>query len=122
HVAPKAIVVDCGGARLRLERHDFEYVPGPSDGAEDGAHVRISIEPFRSPWHQLPDADGTRTILVRSAYLPFELRDTQAFGAFERRVPDVDSISSAALVRILQGVFAKREFYPSGTAHPRGQE
>lgn len=121
-MAPDAVSVEVDGSVgvLRRDGTGYKLERAPHDATP--ADVQILVEPFAGPWHRLPPTTDTPTIVVRSACLPVELRDGQSFGAFARRVPDIDAVDRAALTRILQAVFAKREFYPAGAEHPRGQE
>lgn len=122
-LAPDHVTVHADGHRVALHRDGVSY--GEVTGVVDDAAVvdaRLVVEPFRGPWHRLPDNAGLPTVLVRSALLPIDIRDPRTFGAFLRRVPNIDNVSQAALVRLLQGVFGKREFYPADGPHPRGQE
>ena len=83
--------------------------------------VDITIEPFAGPWHQLPAPEGRR-IVVRSAPLPVLLREGRLEGGERRSVPDVERVDRGTLERLLSCLFAKREFYPAHSEHPRGQE
>lgn len=120
--APDRVEVQAADESHALERRGVEYHATEPSGVRTSPDVTLVIEPFAGPWHQLPDPTDIPTVLVRSALLPVEIRDPRTFGSFARRVPNIDGVSREALVRILQGVFGKREFYPADKPHPRGQE
>jgi ATP-dependent DNA helicase RecQ len=121
-IAPATAVIDTDHGRIDLVREGAGYRESAGSEEEIAVNLKVVIDPFLGPWHRLPGRSDVPTIVVRSACLPVDLRDTQSFGSFARRVPDVSSVSRDALVRLLQVIFAKREFYPAGTPHPRGQE
>ena len=121
-IAPSTVTVESADAVVEFSRHGADYVRMSTSADFGRPDMSISVEPFLGPWHILPTRPEEPAVVVRSACLPVSLRDTQVFGAFARRVPDEAAISRAALVRLLQGIFAKREFYPAATAEPRGQE
>lgn len=125
-VAPDLVTVLVGDERYRLSRIGadiYQYANGQVAGGDESAPVdlHIVVDAFHGPWHKLPDA-VPRTIVVRSAYLPIQLREGRLEGGARKTVPDVNRIPRQTLERLLLGVFAKREFYPAGAEHPRGQE
>lgn len=85
------------------------------------ADVEILVEPFAGPWHSLPPATGRR-VVVRSAPLPVLIREGRLEGGKRQSVADTDRVSRTTLERLLSFLFAKREFYPAESEHPRGQE
>lgn len=121
--APDEVVVVSSGGRHRLRRTSVAgYEAVPLDDDIDQLDLRIIVEPFHGPWHRLLDPGPVSTIVVRSASLPIDLREGRLEGGRRRVVADTNRIDRASLERILRGVFAKREFYPSEAEHPRGQE
>jgi ATP-dependent DNA helicase RecQ len=122
-VPPATAVVASRDCTAVLERDGITYTQTTaSDADEIEPDLTVVIDPFLGPWHALPGRPEVPTIVVRSACLPVDLRDSQTFNVFARRVPDISTVSREALVRLLQAVFAKREFYPAGMPEPRGQE
>lgn len=95
-------------------------VPSANAGADVSVTVWIHIDPYRGPYHELP-REVERCIVVRSTFLPMQVVDARPFGARHSRVESAGDIPSWALLRLLQGLFAKRDFQPEGP-HPRGQE
>jgi ATP-dependent DNA helicase RecQ len=121
--APDEVVVLCAGERGRLRRTSVAaYEAEPLGDDSSPFDLRIVVEPFQGPWHRLPDPGQVSTIVVRSACLPIDLREGRLEGGRRHVVDDTTRIDRASLERILRGVFAKREFYPSDAEHPRGQE
>lgn len=121
-IAPTTVVAQVNGASVEYRRTAVaSYASAPVSGAMD-MDLRIVIEPFRGPWHRLPEVASSPTIVVRSANLPIDLREGRMEGGRRKVVKDVARIDRASLERLLVAIFGKREFYPPGGEHPRGQE
>jgi ATP-dependent DNA helicase RecQ len=78
------------------------------------------VQPFHGPYHLLAPPTG-RHVVLRSTYLPVHLLDERQPGGTRMFVESAATIPGWALHRLLQGIFAKREFQPEGP-NPRGQE
>jgi ATP-dependent DNA helicase RecQ len=124
-IAPDNVLVTAkdAGKAYRFRRASVAtYVATAAKRVSSQPDLRVIVDPFHGPWHRLPDAESTPTIVVRSASLPIDLREGRLEGGRRQVVADAARIDRESLERILRGVFGKREFYPSGADHPRGQE
>jgi hypothetical protein len=121
-LAPDLVHVTADGKSVALRWDAGRYVV-ESDGLTPAEiDLAIHVQPYHGPWHELPQVRSVPTIVVRSACLPFDLKEGRQEGRRHRRVPDVDRVPRDALVRLLQAWFGKREFYPPDAPEPRGQE
>lgn len=119
---PDRVDIAWGGGGSTLERRgpaDYSVIDADTPLEAD---VHLVIDVFHGPFHELPVIEDRPAIVVRSAYLPVDLREGRLEGSQRRTVPDPDGIAPEALDRLLQALFAKREFYPAGADRPRGQE
>jgi ATP-dependent DNA helicase RecQ len=82
--------------------------------------VRLLIEPFRGPYHELPVPHG-RQVVVRSTYLPLDLVDPRLPGGLRQHTASAAAIPRWALVRMLRALFAKRDFLPENPS-PAAQD
>lgn len=123
-VLPGNVDVSAGnGGGCRLSRHaPGEWRSDERPGFDAPASVRIKIEPYLSPHHRISVQDDAPVIVVRSAALPVDLVSPHFEGAKRRSIADPDAPPRWALRRLLQGVFAKRDFLPTADEEPRGQE
>lgn len=121
-LAPQKVTLDVGGEVTELHRvAPGTYEPATADAAVSALDTEIIVEPFAGPWHLLPEV-GKGRIVIRSAPLPVLLREGRLEGGERSSVVDVDRMERATLERLLTALFAKREFYPAQSEHPRGQE
>jgi ATP-dependent DNA helicase RecQ len=119
--APDCLSIATGQEVVAFRRDGWDYLATPS-GEAGRPDVKLSIEPFRGPFHQLPDHGDVPQIVVRSVSLPIDIAEPRLEGGERHLPPDVDAISSEALKTILRSVFAKQDFLPRDGAEPRGQE
>ena len=120
-IAPETVNLAVGEQRHGLRKTGsggYDQTPARWSGEPD---LDILVETFSGPWHQLPEP-APHTIVVRSAPLPIALREGRLEGGIRKRIPDVERIQRHTLERLLLAFFAKKEFYPSQSEHPRGQE
>jgi ATP-dependent DNA helicase RecQ len=114
---PRTFELRAGGESRSLRLADdgtlvvADAIPAPSASEP----VRIRVEPFRGPFHELPRGH-TREVVIRSTYLPVDLVDARLPGGVRRHPEGAAGIPSWALVRLLRALFAKRDFLPE---HPR---
>jgi ATP-dependent DNA helicase RecQ len=121
-VAPATVLAQVNGVGVEFHRTDVSTYSVTSAEALPELDLHVVVEPFKGPWHRLPDVGSAPAIVVRSASLPIDLREGRMEGGRRKVVRDASRISRASLERLLLGVFGKREFYPAGAEHPRGQE
>lgn len=122
-VAPDELFVQSGNEWHRLRRESVAaYAVDSVTSTDERLDFHIVVEPFHGPWHRLPDPGKTPTMVVRSASIPIDLREGRLEGGRRQVVTDPNRIDRGSLERLLQAIFAKREFYPAEADHPRGQE
>jgi ATP-dependent DNA helicase RecQ len=119
---PETVRLVGDGNSISFRRDGHRYFTGRDGSPTSAVDLAIHVEPFHGPWHELPPAGRVPTVVVRSASLPFALKEGRQEGRRQRTVPDIDQIPREALVRLLQAWFGKREFYPAEAPEPRGQE
>ena len=120
-IAPERVQVAIGERRYVLRKTEAGRYEDTRDGWSGEPDLEVLVEPFTGPWHQLPNP-SRNTIVIRSAPLPIALREGRLEGGTRKRAPDVQRIRRETLERLLLALFAKREFYPAQSEHPRGQE
>lgn len=121
-VAPTLVIANVNGVGIRLSRAAEASYEVTASSIPSEVDLRIVVEPYLGPWHRIPEPPAAPTIVVRSASLPIDLREGRMEGGRRRVVRDTTRIARASLERLLAAVFGKREFYPAGGDHPRGQE
>lgn len=121
-IAPDSVTVETDSRRRLLASIGGGEYAEASEASDEPVHLRIVIDPFHGPWHRLPDPSEVPMIVVRSTCLPIDLREGRLEGGRRRLVANPARIDRRALERLLLCIFAKKEFYPAGADHPRGQE
>ncbi len=119
--APDYISVGTGQDVVAFRRDGWDYLAMPT-GEPRRPDVKLTIEPFRGPFHRLPDHSDVPQIVIRSVSLPIDIAEPRLEGGERHLPPDAVAIPSEALKTILRSVFAKQDFLPRDEAEPRGQE
>lgn len=120
-LTPDTVTLQIGADGYLLQRAATGTFGAVETEAPSEVDLNIVVDAFLGPWHKLPNA-SPQTIIVRSAYLPISLREGRLEGGFRQTAAGAIDVPRQLLERLLLGLFAKREFYPAGSEHPRGQE
>ena len=122
-VVPGEVELRAESGCTQIDREEAgSWQQRPASPSEANPDIRIAVQPYLSPHHELATSDDVPTVVVRSTSLPVDLVAPHLEGAERRGISDPDAPPRWALQRLLRGLFGKRDFLPIEDDEPRGQE